>query len=58
MLIEHRVDDVDERLVAIHEAVPAGEQVSLQPPLALVFAQHFHDLTGASEEFVVFRHRR
>ena len=34
VLVEHRVDDVDERLVAGEEAVPAGQQVSLQPALA------------------------
>src|SRR5712671_635109 len=36
MLVDHRVDDVDERLVAVEQAVPPGEQVSLEPPLALV----------------------
>ena len=42
VLVEHRVDDVDERLVAREEAVPAGQQVALQPALALVLAEHFH----------------
>src|SRR5450755_1182127 len=53
MLVEHRVDDVDERLVAIEEAVPAREQVTFQPALALVLAQHFHYPSGGREEFVV-----
>ena len=36
VLVEHRVDDVDERLVAVEQAVPAGQQVALEPALALV----------------------
>ncbi len=43
VLVEHRVDDVDERLVAVEQPVPAGEQVALQPALALVLGQHLHD---------------
>ena len=42
MLIEHRVDDVDERLVAVEEPVTAGQQVALEPALALMLGQHFH----------------
>ena len=42
MLVEHRVHNVDERFVAGEEAVPAGEQVALQPALAHVFAEHLH----------------
>jgi hypothetical protein len=33
VLVEHRVDDVDERLVAAEQAVPAAEQVALEPAL-------------------------
>src|SRR5213594_660355 len=33
MLIEHRIHDVDEAFVTGEEAVPAGEQITLQPPL-------------------------
>src|SRR5205085_7998007 len=43
VLVEHRVDDVDERLIAGEEAVPPGQQVALQPTLALVLAEHLHD---------------
>ena len=43
MLIEHRVDDMDERLVTGKKPVPAGQQIALQPSLALVFAEHLHD---------------
>jgi hypothetical protein len=36
VLVEHRIDDVDERLIAVEQAVAAGEQISLQPALALM----------------------
>jgi hypothetical protein len=52
VLVEHRVDDVDEGLVAIEEAVPAGEQVALEPALAEVLAQHLDDLTVGREVLV------
>jgi hypothetical protein len=42
VLVEHRVDDVDERLIAREEAVPAGQEVALKPALALVLAEHLH----------------
>ena len=42
MLVEHRVDDVDERLVAVEEAMTTGEEISLEPSLALVFGQGLH----------------
>jgi hypothetical protein len=43
MLVEHRIDDVDEGLVAGEEAVAAGQEIPFQPTLALVLAQHLHD---------------
>ena len=42
VLVEHRVDDVDEGLVAREEAVPSGEQIALEPALAGVLAQDLH----------------
>ncbi len=42
VLVEHRVDDVDERLVAVEQAMAAGEQVALEPALAEVLAEHLH----------------
>ena len=39
VLVEHRVDDVDERLVAVEQAVAAGQQVALEPALAEVLAR-------------------
>jgi hypothetical protein len=48
VLVEHRVDDVDERLVAGEQAVPAGQQVALQPALAGVLGEHLdHAPVGA-----------
>ena len=34
MLIEHRIDDVDEGLVAVEQAMPSGQQIAFQPALA------------------------
>ena len=42
VLVEHRVDDVDEGLVAVEQPVPPGEQVAFEPALALVLAEDFH----------------
>src|SRR5690606_40510063 len=33
MLIDHRIHDVDEGLVTGEQAMPPGQQVTLQPPL-------------------------
>jgi hypothetical protein len=54
VLVEHRVDNVDERLVAVEQAVPPGQQVAFQPALALVLAEHGvqHPPIGC-EEFIV-----
>src|SRR6185436_21035803 len=35
VLVEHRIDDVDESLIAGEESVPTGEQIALEPALAL-----------------------
>ena len=43
VLVEHRVDDVDERLVTGEETVPAGQQIAFEPALTLVLAEHLHD---------------
>ena len=52
VLIEHRVDDVDEGLVAVEQSVSAGQQVTLQPTLALVFGEHLDHPAGPSQVFV------
>src|SRR5580692_10641552 len=53
MLVEHRIDDVDKRLVAVEESMPPGEQVAFEPAFALMLAEHFHDAAGGREKFVV-----
>jgi hypothetical protein len=53
VLVEHRVDDVDEGLVAGQEPVPAGKQVPLQPALALMLGQHLHHPPVRREVVVV-----
>ena len=53
VLVEHRVDDVDERLVAVEQPVPPGEQVALEPALALMLAEHLHHAPARREELVV-----
>ena len=54
VLAEHRIDDADEGLVAVEQSVPAGQQIALQPSLALMLAELGveHAAVG-SEELVV-----
>ena len=52
VLIHHRIDDVDERLVAVEHPVPAGQQVALEPPLTLVLRQHLHYAASSCEVLV------
>ena len=49
VLIEHGIDDMDERLVAGEQAVASREQLSLEPAFAHVLAQHFHDAAVDAE---------
>ena len=58
VLVEHRVDDVDERLVAREEAVAAGEQVALEPALAEMLAEHLHHPAVGRQVVVAVRDRR
>src|SRR5450830_903978 len=53
MLIEHRIDDMNECLVTVEYPMPPGEQVALKPAFALMLAQHFHDPPIQGEEFIV-----
>ena len=52
VLVDHGVDDVDERLVRRHQPVATRQQVPLQPALALVLTEHFHDLPAAGHVLV------
>ena len=42
VLVEHRIDDVDEGFVGGEEAVPAGEQIAFQPAFQRVLGEHLH----------------
>ena len=54
MLAEHRIDDANEGLIAVEQPVPPGQQISFQPTLALMFAEHrVQHASGGREEFVV-----
>ena len=54
VLVEHRVDDVNESLVAVEQAMSPGEQVALQPALAEVLAQNLHH-AAIRREMIVSR---
>src|SRR5882672_4123491 len=43
VLVEHRVHNVNEGLVTGKKSVAASQQITFQPALALMFAQHLHD---------------
>src|SRR6516225_3608562 len=43
VLVEHRIDNVNERLVTREEAVPASQVIAFEPTLALMLAEHLHD---------------
>src|SRR5215475_7999714 len=43
MLIEHRVDNMNERLIAVDKTMPPTKNVALQPTFHGVLAKHFHD---------------
>jgi hypothetical protein len=54
MLAEHRIDDTDEGFVAVEEAMAPGQQVPLEPSLALVFTEHgVEDAPAGSQKFIV-----
>ncbi len=57
VLIEHRIDDVDERFVAIEEAVAAGEQIALQPPFAHMLAENLHHPAVGRNILIRFQNR-
>jgi len=58
MLIDHRIDDVDERLVAGEQAVAPGQQVTLQPSLTEMLAQDLeHATVGAEIDVDIFDRR-
>src|SRR5207248_6433997 len=58
MLVEHRVDDVNERLVAVEETVATGEQVALQPALAEMLGQDLEHASLGRDVLVRWQDRR
>ena len=40
VLVEHRVDNVDERFVAVENPMPSRQQITFEPALALMLAEH------------------
>ncbi len=58
VLVEHRIDNVDERFVAVEEPMPAGEQVAFEPALTSMFAQDLHHPAIRAQMLVVVRKRR
>ena len=54
MLAEHRIDDADKGLVAVEQAVSPGQQIALEPSLALMLAEHgVQDATLRREKLIV-----
>ena len=43
MLIEHRIDDVKERLIRREKHVAAGQDITFRPAFERVLAEHFHN---------------
>ena len=52
VLVEHRVDDVDERLVAVEDAVPARQEIALEPPLAEMLGEDLQHAALGCETLV------
>ena len=52
MLIEHGIDDVNERFITIQKPMPSRQQVPFKPTLAQVLAQDFHDTPVVRHMFV------
>src|SRR5207244_8398708 len=42
VLVEHRIDDMNERFVAGKQTMPPGEQIPFEPSLAHVLAENLH----------------
>ena len=54
MLVGHRVNDVNKRLVTIEQSMATSEQITFKPAFALMFAQHFHHAPGRLREVKSF----
>ena len=49
VLVEHRIDDVDEGFVGGEEAVAPGQHIAFEPAFEGMLAQHFHDAAVGRE---------
>src|SRR5262249_1909678 len=49
MLVEHRIDNMDERFVRRDEAVPSCEQIAFEHALDRMFTQHLDDAAVGSK---------
>jgi len=54
VLVDHRVDDVDERFVAVKKAMSSREDVALKPTFASVFTEDFHHTASERQISTVF----
>jgi hypothetical protein len=54
VLVDHRVDDVNERLVAVEKSMATGEDVAFEPTLHGVLRQHLHDSALRAEVSAIF----
>ena len=43
VLVEHRIDDMDEGFIGGKEAVPSSQQIAFQPSFQCMLAEHLHD---------------
>src|SRR6185312_10670725 len=55
VLVEHRVNYVNERLITRKEAVTARQKITLEPTLALMLAEHLHNPPIRREMIVPLR---
>ena len=58
VLVEHRIDDMNESLVAVEQPVPTREKVSLEPTFTLMLAEHLHYPTVGCKELIVLLRSR
>ncbi|KAG1237670.1 hypothetical protein G6F68_018799 [Rhizopus microsporus] len=49
MLVEHRVNDVDECLIGGEQAMPTRQHIAFQPAFQCLFTQDFHDAPGGRQ---------
>jgi hypothetical protein len=54
MLVDHRVNNVHERLVAVEKSMATGEDVAFEPALHGVLRQHLHDSALRAEVAAIF----